>query len=148
MRRIARIAPAIALFAAAIGATPLRADTTGHTDKPTAASPAEEGPTVRVVNNYGAPVNIYVVGSDDRRHLLGRVGLSEFKSFQIASELTLAPGAVQLKVHPAGLPASLGTSAFEPAGIKTGVLLVAAGRVIEVWVDQVLTRTAVRVVER
>ncbi len=62
--------------------------------------------------------------------------------------LTLAPGAVQLKIHPAGPAASLGTSAFEPAGIRTGVLLVPLDRLIEVWVDPVLTRSAIRVVDR
>ena len=143
MKMISRVAFALALLVAAVGTTTLHADTLDRFSPPVVASGAVEGPTVRVMNNHGRNVSVYVVDSDDRRHLLGRVGRSSIKELQIPSGLVREIGTVQLKVYPV-LPApGLGVSGFEPAGIKTRELSVRSDQVIELYLEADLTRSLV-----
>lgn len=73
---ISHIAPALALLVATVGTTTLHADTFDRLDPPVVVSGAEGGPTVNVMNNYDRQVSVYVVDSQNRRHLLGKVGHS------------------------------------------------------------------------
>ena len=122
-KMISRVAPALALVAT-VGTTTLHADTFDRVATQVVASAAEGGPTVRVTNKFYANVRVYVVDSDNRRHLLGSVSPSRVKDLQIPAGLVRGTGTVQLRIHPV-LPApGLGVSGFEPVGIKTKELSV------------------------
>ncbi len=150
---ILRIAPALALLAATIATTTLHADTLDRVDTRVVASGADGGPTVSVLNNHDRLVRVYVVDSDNRLHLLGRVGRSKFKNLQIPAGLARGTGTVQLKVYPV-LPivrSSLGLglfggSAFDPAGVKTGVLSVQSDQVIVLHLEPNLACSKVGIV--
>ena len=136
-KMILSIVPALALLVATIGTTTLHADTLDRVAPRVVASSAEGGPTVRVVNNHGHQVTVYVVDSNNRLHWLGRVGRSKLKDLQIPAGLARGTGTVQLKVYPVlprpGLELGLGVfgvSALDPAGIKTRVLSVQSDQVI------------------
>ena len=130
---ISRIALALALVATA-GTTTLHADTFDRVAPRVVTSGAEGGATVRVFNNYGRHVRVYVVDSDNRRHLLGSVGNSRVKDLQIPKGLVRGTGTVQLKVYPIMLSPGIGVSAFELRGIKTRELSVQSDQVIELYV--------------
>jgi hypothetical protein len=115
-------------------------------DPPVVASGAEGAPTVNVMNNYDRQVSVYVVDSQNRRHLLGKVGHSRFKELQIPAGLTRRTGTVQLKVYPVLLQPGIGVSAFESAGVKTRVLSVQSDQVIVLYLEQDLTRSRVGMV--
>ena len=153
---ISHIAPALALLVATVGTTTLHADTFDRLDPPVVASGAEGGPTVNVMNNYDRQVSpkppspaessVYVVDSQNRRHLLGKVGHSRFKDLQIPAGLTRGTGTVQLKVYPVQLQPGIGVSVFESAGVKTRVLSVQSDQVIVLYLEQDLTRSRVGMV--
>ncbi len=136
MKMISRVALALALLAATVGTTTLQADTFDRVAPP----------TVRVVNNHRHPVRVYVVDSDNRRRLLGRVSPSKVKDLQIPKGMVRGTGTVQLKVYPILPSGRLGASAFEPAGIKTRELSVQSDQVIELHLKRDLTRSAVSIV--
>ena len=152
-KMILSIAPALALLAATIATTTLHADTLDRVAPWVVASGAEGGPTVRVLNNHRRQVKVYVVDSNNRLRLLGRVGHSKFKNLQIPAGLARGTGTVQLKVYPV-LPivrSSLGLglfggSAFDPAGVKTRVLSVRSDQVIVLHLEPNLTRSKVAIV--
>ena len=154
IKMISRIVPALALLVATIATTTLHADTLDRVDTRVVASGAEGGPTVSVLNNHDRLVRVYVVDSDNRLHLLGRVGRSRFKSLQIPAGLVRGTGTVQLKVYPGVLPnyrssLSLGLFAvnqFEPAGIKTRVLSVQSDQVIVLHLEPNLACSKVGIV--
>ena len=66
MKRISRIAPALALLVATVATTTLHADTLDRVAPRVVASGAEGGPTVHVVNNHRRQVRVYVVDSHNR----------------------------------------------------------------------------------
>ena len=140
-KMISRVALASALLVATIGTTTLHADTFDRVAPPVVASGAEGGPTVRVTNNHGRHVRVYVVDADHRRHLLGSVGPSKLKALQIPTGLLRGTGKVQLKVYPVLPPLRLGVSSFEPAGIKTREFSIQSGQVIELYLKADLTRS-------
>ena len=152
-KMISRIAPALALLAATVATTTLHADTLDRVAPWVVSSGAEEGPTVRVMNNHRRQVRVYVVDSNNRLHLLGRVDRSEFKNLQIPAGLARGTGTVQLKVFPV-LPivrSSLGLGlfggkAFDPAGVKTRVISVQSDQVIKLYLEPDLTRSKVGIV--
>ena len=109
MKMISRVALALALLAATVGTTTLQADTFDRVAPP----------TVRVMNNHGHDVVVYVVDSDHHRHWLGRVGRSELKDLQIPSRLVWGTRTVQLEVYPAQQILGLSETSFETDGIKT-----------------------------
>ncbi len=146
MKMISRVAFALALLVAAVGTTTLHADTFDRVAPPVVASGAEAGPTVRVTNNFYANVRVYVVDSDNRRHLLGRVGPTKLKDLQIPAGLGQGTGTVQLKVYPV-LPApGPGVTVFEPAGITTREFSVQSDQVIQLYLEPDLRRSAVDIV--
>ncbi len=146
MKMISRIAAALALLVAAVGTTTLHADTFDRVAPQVVTSGAEGGPTVRVTNNFYANVRVYVVDSDNRRHLLGGVSNTKVKDLQIPEGLVRGIGTIQLKVYPI-LPApGLGVIAFEPVGIQTKELSVQSDQVIQLYLDRVLTRSVVGIV--
>ena len=150
---ISRIAPALALLVATVATTTLHADTLDRVAPWVVASGAEGGPTVRVMNDHRRQVRVYVVDSNNRLHLLGRVDRSEFRNLQIPAGLARGTGTVQLKVFPV-LPivrSSLGLGlfggkAFDPAGVKTRVISVQSDQVIELHLEPDLTRSKVGIV--
>ena len=122
MKTISRIAPALVLLAATVGTTTLQADTCDRAAPYVVASGAEGDPAVRVFNNHGRAVRVYLVDYKNHRHLLGRVGPSEVKDLQIPSGSVWGTRTVQLKVYPVQPMLGLGDTtafSFEPAGIKT-----------------------------
>ena len=145
MKMISRVALASALLVATVGATTLHADTFDR-DPQVVASGAEGGPIVRVTNNYGHPVRVYVVDSNNRSHLLGRVGPTKLKDLKIPAGLVRGTGTVQLKVYPV-LPApGPGVTVFEPAGIKTREFSVRSDQVIQLYLEPDLTRSRAGIV--
>ncbi len=148
MKMISRVAPALALLVATVGTTTLHADTFDRVAPRVVASAAEGGPTVRVTNNYLRHVKVYVVDSNNRRHLLGRVSHSRVKELEIPAGLVRGIGTIQLKVYPV-LPAAvgrLGASEFDPAGIKTSEFSVQSDQVIELYLEADLKRSLVGIV--
>ena len=122
MKMISRVALAMVLLAATVGTTTLQADTFDRAAPHVVASGVEGDPAVRVINNHGHAVMVYVVDSNHHRHLLGRVGPSELKDLQIPSGLVWGTRTVQLKVYPVQPMIGLGDAtafSFEPAGIKS-----------------------------
>ncbi len=140
-KMISRVALALALLAATVGTTTLQADTFDRV----------ADPTVRVTNNHGREVSVYVVDSRNHRHLLGRVGPSELKDLQIPSRLVWGTRTVQLKVYPVQFHVQpipgLGGPWFEPAGIKTREFFsVRSDQVIELYLEPDLTRSMAGIV--
>ena len=155
MKMISRIVPALALLVATIATTTLHADTLDRVTPRVVASGEERGPTVRVMNNNHHAVRVYVVDSDNRRHLLGRVGRSQFKNLEIPAGLVRGTGTVQLKVYPVLWAASVlselqplhrRNGAFQSTGIKTRVLSVQSDQVIVLYLEPDLTRSRVGIV--
>ncbi len=148
MKTISRGALALALLAATVGTTTLQADTFDRVAPRVVASGAEGDPTVRVMNNHGREVKVYVVDYKNHRHLLGRVGPSELKDLQIPSGLVWGTRRVQLEVYPVQVQPIPGLSQpwFEPAGIKTRELSVRSDQVIELYLEADLTRSRAGIV--
>ena len=131
MKMISRVALALALLAATVGTVDRVAP-----------------PTVRVINNHGRDVMVYVVDSDHHRHLLGRVGRSELKDLQLPPRLVWGTHTVQLKVYPV-LPTRRGPTytSFEPAGIKTrGLFSIRSDQVIELNLERTLAGSRAAIV--
>ncbi len=147
MKMISRIALALALLVVTVGTTTLQADTFDRVAPRVAAFGAEAGPTVRVMNNYVRhDVRVYVVDSDNRRHLLGRVGPTSNKELQIPAAFVREAGTVQLEVYPV-LPAiRRGWSAFEAVGITTKDLSVQSDQVIYLYLKPDLRTSVVDIV--
>ncbi len=142
MKMVVGIVPTVALLVATVGTTTLHADTFER-GAPAAAisSGGEEGPTVRVTNNHGRRVVVYLVDSHHRRHLLGRVGPSKSKDLQIPTDLVRDTGTVELKIYPVMPQHGPGVSAFEPAGVKTRELSLESDQVIELYLMPELARS-------
>ena len=137
MKMISRVALALALLAATVGTTTLQADTFDRVAPP----------TVRVMNNHGRDVMVYVVDSDHHRHLLGRVGRSELKDLQIPSRLVWGTRTVQLKVYPVLPRHHLSQPSFEPAGITTREFFsIQSDQVIVLNLERTLTRSLAGIV--
>ncbi len=135
MKMISRVALALALLAATVGTTTLQADTFDRVAPP----------TVRVINNHGRDVMVYVVDSDHHRHLLGRVGRSELKDLQIPSGVVFwGTRTVQLKVYPV-LPRRLRIT-YTSSGIKTRWFSIQSDQVIELNLERTLARSQARIV--
>ena len=139
-KMISRVALALALLAATVGTTTLQADTFDRV----------ADPTVRVMNNHGRSVWVYVVDYKNHRHLLGRVGPSELKDLQIPSGLVWGTRRVQLKVYPVQPKLGLGETtafSFEPVGIKTREFFsVQSDQVIALYLEADLTRSLADIV--
>ena len=134
---ISRVALALALLVATVGTTTLQADTFDRV----------ADPTVRVINNHGRDVMVYVVDYKNHRHLLGRVGRSKVKDLQIPLRLVLGTRTVQLKVYPALRISGLSETAFENAGIKTRKFFsIQSDQVIVLDLEADLTRSRVGIV--
>ena len=157
MKMISRVALALALMAATVGTTTLQADTFDRVAPRGVASGAEGDPAVRVMNNHGRWVRVYlitpntqlhgfVVDSDHHRHLLGSVGPSKLKDLQIPSGLVRGIGTVQLKVYPVLTRPSLGYTSFKPAGIKTRWFSIQSDQVIEFHLERTLARSLAGIV--
>ena len=143
---ISRVALALALLVATVGAATLQADTLDRVAPQVAASGAEGGPTVRVMNNHVRRVKVFAIDSNNRRRLLGRVSPSRVKDLQIPEGLVRDTGTVQLKVYPILPSGRIGASAFEPAGIKTRELSVQSDQVIHLYLKRDLTTSVVGIV--
>ena len=137
MKMISRVALALALLAVTVGTTTLQADTFDRV----------VDPTVRVTNNHGREVRVYVVDSNHHRHLLGKVGRYELKDLQIPSRLVWGTRTIQLKVYPVQPMLGLGEPSFEPAGIKTREFFsVQSDQVIVLYLEPDLTRSRAGIV--
>ncbi len=144
MKMISRVALALALLAGTVGTTTLQADTF---DRVAPYLVTSGDPTVRIMNNHGRAVRVYVVDFKNHRHLLGRVGRSELKDLQIPSRLVWGTRTVQLKVYPVQPMLGLGQPSFEPAGIKTREFLsVQSDQVIVLNLEADLTRSLAGIV--
>ena len=145
-RMISRIAAALALLMVAVGTPTLHADTLGRVAPRVVAFAAEGGATVRVTNNYGGHVRVYLVDSDNRRHLLGAVSHSRVETLQIPAGLVRGIGTIQLKVYPITAPPGIGVSGFEPAGIKTREFSVQSDQLIQIYLEPELAKSVIYIV--
>ncbi len=144
MKMISRVALALVLLAATVGTTTLQADTF---DRVAPHLVTSGDPTVRVMNNHGRAVRVYVVDYKNHRHLLGRVGRSELKDLQIPARLVWGTRTVQLKVYPVVPRYHLSQPSFEPAGIKTrGLFSIQSDQVIELNLEADLRRSRASIV--
>ena len=147
MKTISRAALALALLAATVGTTTLQAE---PFDRVAPHVVASGDPTVRVINNHGRSVWVYLVDYKNHRHLLGRVGPSELKDLQIPSGLVWGTRRVQLKVLPVQPKLGLGENtafSFEPVGIKTREFFsIQSDQVIELYLEADLTRSLAGIV--
>ncbi len=146
MKMISRVALALALLASTVGTTTLQADTFDRVDPYLVTS---GDPTVRVMNNHGRAVRVYVVDFKNHRHLLGTVGRSELKDLQIPSRLVWGTRTVQLKVYPVLPRPALGETtafSFKPFGIKTRVYSIRSDQVIGLYLEADLTRSRAGIV--
>ena len=142
-KMISRVALALAVLVATVGTTTLHADTFDRVAPQVVASGAEGGPTVRVTNNYAGYVRVYVVDSDNRGHLLGRVSPSRVKDLQIPAGLVRGTGTVQLRVYPVPPALGLGVYQYEPAAVQTRELSVQSDQVIQLYLERDLTGSRV-----
>ncbi len=147
MKMISRIAVALALLVATVGTTTLHADTFDRVAPEVVTSGAEGGPTVRVTNNNYGHVRVYVVDSENRRHLLGMVSPSRVKDLQIPAGLVRENGTVQLRVYPVLLvqPPVRRRLQGRP-GIETKDLSVQSDQVIQLYLERDLTNSVVGIV--
>ena len=144
MKMISRVALALALLAATLGTTTLQADTF---DRVAPYLVTSGDPTVRVTNNHGHEVLVYVVDSNHHRHLLGRVGRSELKDLQIPSRLVWGIRTIQLQVYPAQQIRGLSETSFETDGIKTREFFsIQSDQVIVLNLEADLTRSLAGIV--
>ena len=147
MKMISRIAAAMALLVVGVGTTTLHADTFDRAATQVVAFAAETGQTVLVVNDYVRhDVRVYAVDSDNRTHLLGRVGPSRIAELQLPAGLVRETDTVKLKVYPILPSLRLGTSAFEPVGVTTRDISVQSDQVIYLYLKPDLTTSMVSVV--
>ena len=150
MKMISRVALALVLLAATVGTTTLQADTFDRAAPYVVASGAEGDAAVRVINNHGRAVRVYVVDSNHHRHLLGRVGPSKLKDLQIPPRLVRGTRTVQLKVYPVLPMPGLGDTtafSFEPAGIKTREFFsIQSDQVVLLTLEADLTRSRASIV--
>ena len=123
---------AMALMAALVAAAPVQAET------------PDEDATVRVVNFNKADVRVFVFDADGHRTLLGTVSSGDVRELDL-EETLIAQGAVQVKVYPVGTVAGLGAPAEAANGIKSNLLHLDGGDVVDVWVEPQLESTMVRI---
>ena len=97
MKKIARIAPALALLAVSTAPTTPQADTIDRVGPDVeTGSVIVSGATVSVMNNHGVQVEVYLVDSKDERYLLGRVNNMQFKNLEIPEEMTAGTEGVRI----------------------------------------------------
>ena len=124
--RLAVMAGLVAFSPASLEA----ADVAGPADPP-------DGGAVRVINNYIAPVKVYVEDADGKVHELGRVRRSHAEVFEISSEIA-GLGAYRIKVFPNEPAWAPVTDDF---GVRTRDLALADGEVLNFWVEPDLTKS-------
>ena len=122
---------ALVLGLVAFGATPLQA---------VEVDPTEGAETLRVINNYGALIRVYVEDSQGRLHRLGRVAQGHLKQFEIPDQV--AGQIFRIKVYPAQPVWALQQDDF---GVKTNPLRLEGLSSVTLWVEPDLTKTMVEV---
>jgi len=150
MKKIALIAPALALLAVSTAATTLQADTI---DRVGPEVVIVSGATVGVMNNHGVQVEVYLVNSSDERYLLGRVNNMQFKNLEIPEEMTAGTEGVRIKIYPImpkpGLQQSLGlfgdSDDIEATAVKTAAFALRSGHVIQLFLEPTLTRSKIAI---
>jgi hypothetical protein len=145
IKQISRIATASALVLAAMGTTTLRADIVDDIDPAVTASTTENAVSVRIMNNHGDRVFVYVV-DEDRLYLLGTVGHGQLKTFEVPEAWVKGASTVQLKVYPRALEGGIGRSAFDQSGIRTRAIEVPSDRMIELLLEPNLSRSDLNIV--
>ena len=96
---------------------------------------------VRVINDYHAPVRVYVQDADSRLHHLGRVLPSTAKSLEIDAEIA-AKGSFRIKVFPESPPWNrLG----EDIGVRSRDITLDEGEMVRFWVEPELTKSRISV---
>lgn len=136
----------MALLVTTLGTTTLHADTLDRVSPSmVASSGAEPDPTVKVMNNHGRQVSVYVVDADNRHHLLGRVDAARSVDLQIPTGLTQGMATVHFKIYPVGedVGVGLGVTVSEPDGVKTRGLTIRTNQLVVLYLDPDLTRSRV-----
>lgn len=129
---------ALATALLAMGATSVQAETTGPavTDGPSSTL------EVRVINNHGSAVRVYVEDAFGRMRSLGWVNRSDAKVLTVPARMTQG-GAVQIKVfsdEPVWSPRAV------PDGVRTMPLNLKQGDVVNFWVETNLTDSYLQIV--
>jgi hypothetical protein len=96
---------------------------------------------VRVINDYHAPVRVYVQDADSRLHHLGRVLPSTAKSLEIDADIA-AKGSFRIKVFPVAQP---WTRMSEDSGIRTRSITLEDGEMVRFWVEPDLTNSKISI---
>jgi len=105
---------------------------------------AEDTAVVRVVNLHKTDVRVYVFDHEGRRELLGTVEAGEFAELPIDAAL-LAGGPVQVKAYPMSQMAGLGSPAAGEHGIRSNMLYLGSGDVVDFWLEPNLEASMLRV---
>jgi hypothetical protein len=96
---------------------------------------------VRVVNDYHAPVRVYVQDAESRLHHLGRVLPSTAQSLEIDAEIA-AKGSFRIKVFPVSQPWA---RLSEDSGIRTRSITLEDGEMVTFWVERDLVNSRISV---
>jgi len=96
---------------------------------------------VRVINDYHAPVRVYVQDANSRLHHLGRVLPSTAKSLEIDAEIA-AKGSFRIKVFPVSQPWA---RISEDAGVRTRSITLDDGEMVRFWVEPDLTNSKISI---
>ena len=116
-------------------------------NSPVTASPTEDGPTVRILNNHPDRAYVYVVDSG-RLYLLGAVGHGQLETFEIPAARVEESGTVQLEVYPRALQVGHGRSWFGQPGIKTPAIGLKSGQVMELLLEPALANSDLNIIPK
>ena len=126
----------VALLAAALGfASPVQAEV---------ARASDDEALVRVVNYHKTDVRVFVYDADGRRQLLGVVQTGEYQELELARDL-ISAGPIQVKVYPVSQVAGLGTPSEGDNGVKSNLLELDEGDVLDFWLEPNLEASMVKV---
>ena len=124
---------ALMLGLAALAATSLEAT---EIDQPT----DDITSSVRVVNNYGGLVRVYVEDSQGRLHKLGRLARGELKEFEIPEEIL--PGSFRIRIVPSEPVWSLHQDDY---AVKTNPIDLEWDSEVTVWLEPDLRKSVVEI---
>lgn len=119
--------------------------TTGATGATADANPAPATTSVevRVINNYVAPVRVFLRDATGRAHDMGWVGRSDVRILQVAQAIADL-GAFQINVVP---DVPIWSSLNSDEGIRTNGLTLAPGEALNFWVETNLADSKVELVK-
>lgn len=141
MNRISRIAVLMTVLTAMAGVQAARAEAPSMTDSDATST------TVRVLNNYGSAVRVFLKDSEGNSHLLGRVARAGLQTFEIPESLVKEGSNVEITAYPVGLISGVSPTSSAYRGVSTSTIELAPGQRIDFWLERVLSSSTAKVAE-